>query len=120
MVDGLETTEPRRAKDLRQFGRRQTIWHAWVLVAGRPALACIVRNISPTGALLEFPDGAPVAPKFELIIDYMAFSSACEVRHRSHRSAGVYFPLHVLPTAEPDVTPTRVVVAEARRALLAE
>jgi hypothetical protein len=106
--------------DQRQFGRRQTVWHAWVLVAGRPPLACIVRNISQTGALLEFPDGAPVAGKFQLVIDYLAFSSDCEVRHRGQWSAGVYFPLQPPSIEELDVTPTREVVADVRRALSSE
>jgi hypothetical protein len=104
-------------KDQRQFGRRQTVWHAWVLVPGRPPLACIVRNISQTGALLEFPDGAPVTGKFQLKIDYVEFSSDCEVRHRGQWSAGVYFPLQTMSIENLAVTPTRDVVADVRRAL---
>jgi PilZ domain len=78
--------------DRRQFGRRSTVWHAWVVVAGRPRQACIVRNVSPTGALLEFPDAPPEAHEFRLLIDTLGFEARCDVRHRNRNLIGVFFP----------------------------
>ena len=40
----------------RAFGRRATHEHAIVRIPGRPALRCVIRNISDGGALLDFGD----------------------------------------------------------------
>jgi hypothetical protein len=120
MAESDKRIESMQREDQRQFGRRQTVWHAWVHVSGRPAQACIVRNISPSGALLEFPDGAPVAGKFQLVIDYVAFSSWCDVRHRAKWSAGVYFPSQEINEPQADTVPTKTVVADVRRVLITQ
>jgi hypothetical protein len=120
MAERVQRLGAQSHEDQRQFGRRQTVWHAWVLVNGRPAQACIVRNISPTGALLEFPDGAPVAEKFQLVIDYITFSSWCDVRHRAKWSAGVCFPIHEVSEPQIKCAATNAVVADVRKALIAQ
>jgi hypothetical protein len=82
----------------RQFGRRQTIWHAWVLMSGRPKQACIVRNFSIGGAQLEFLDVPPPVHSFKLKIEHVRFEGQCEVRHRNGKVVGVFFPeeLHTM------------------------
>jgi hypothetical protein len=75
----------------RQFGRRKTSLHGWIVPDGRPRIACVVRNVSEGGALLEFevPRGLPYW--FTLIIESKGFEARCEVRHQSERWMGVQF-----------------------------
>ena len=87
--------KPNNGHDKRQFGRRQTVWHAWAQMSGRPTLACVVRNFSAGGALLEFLDVPPPVHSFRLIIEHVGFESACDVRHRNGKTVGVYFPEEV-------------------------
>jgi hypothetical protein len=89
--------------DRRQFGRRNTLWHAWILVAGRPRQACMIRNVSQSGALLEFPDRPPEASEFTLIIDNPPFEARCDVRHRNRNLVGVFFPQTSAADAVPEV-----------------
>ena len=76
----------------RKFGRRNTLWHAWVIVPGCPRQACLVRNFSVAGALIEFPDRPPEAYQFRLVIDEFKFETLCDVRHRRDNMVGVFFP----------------------------
>ena len=75
----------------RQFGRRKTLLHGWVVVEGRPKMACLVRNVSEGGALLEcdVPKGLPF--RFSLVIDCKGFQAWCEVRHQTDQWMGVRF-----------------------------
>ena len=75
----------------RQFGRRTTSLHAWIIVPGRPKLPCIVRNISVGGALLELDLPSWLPYNFRLLIDTSNFASDCEIRHHGPRSVGVRF-----------------------------
>lgn len=90
--------------DRRQFGRRQTLWHAWIKIAGRAREPCIVRNFSVTGALLEFAGAVPVVDRFRLIIDVHGFEADCYVRHRSRVAVGVYFD-DIGQAAQPSSSP---------------
>ena len=75
----------------REFGRRDAVIHAWAFTSGRSRLPCIIRNLSPGGALLEFPSGAPVAERFWLGSDADQRELRCLVRHRGPRALGVSF-----------------------------
>ena len=81
----------RTGAERRQFGRRWSHVHGWICIEGRPRLACIIRNFSEAGALLEFDNPSIVLRRFRLEIDATGFSTACEVRHHSARQAGVRF-----------------------------
>ena len=94
-----------KSNDRRQFGRRTTLWHAWIRIAGREPEPCIVRNFSVAGALLEFPGAVPVIGRFRLIIDIFSFEAECFVRHRGTRGLGVYFDDLSLPDAKSACTP---------------
>lgn len=88
----------------RRFGRRRTVWHAWIKVPGREKEPCVVRNFALEGALLTFPGQMPVAQRFRLIIDVVNFEAECFVRHRSGHGVGVYFDefaLSELPPGKP-------------------
>lgn len=89
----------------RNFGRRQTALHAWIKIAGRPPIACVVRNVSVNGALLEFdvPEWMPFA--FQLVIEATRFEVDCELRHKGHSGCGVIFVEH---KSEHEAVPRRV------------
>lgn len=75
----------------RQFGRRQTSSHGWVRVRGRPAIPCVVRNISEGGALLEFQTAEMLPYRFRIVIERESIDRECEVRHQTGTSVGVEF-----------------------------
>ena len=75
----------------REFGRRKTVIHAWAFPRGRARVPCIIRNISTTGALLEFAFGAPKAESFRLVVPSLQQEWTCDVRHRRPKLLGVYF-----------------------------
>lgn len=84
-------TQPKGFVERRQFGRRKTCLHAWISIEGRPRIACLVRNVSEGGALLEceVPKGLPF--RFRLIIDCKGFEAWCEQRHGGETWIGVQF-----------------------------
>ena len=84
------TTKPAPA-ERRQFGRRKTCLHGWVAFEGRPKFACLVRNVSEGGALLECPVPKLIPYRFRLIIDAKGFEATCEVRHQTDNWMGVRF-----------------------------
>jgi PilZ domain len=75
----------------RQFGRRQTSLHAWISVAGRPRLPCVVKDISVGGALIEFEKPSWLPFNFQLTIEATRFTTWCEVRHQGPNNCGVRF-----------------------------
>jgi hypothetical protein len=76
----------------RAFGRRRTHLHGFVHTSGRPAVPCIVRNISEGGALLEFDSDPFWLPSyFTLTIDSDKFAARCEIRRKTPHGAGVMF-----------------------------
>ena len=77
--------------DKRQFGRRQSGSHGWIKVRGRPALPCVVKNISQGGALLEFQAAEMLPYRFRLVIESEGIDSDCETRHQTGNHMGVEF-----------------------------
>lgn len=82
---------PRPFVERRQFGRRKTCLHGWVVVDGRPRRPCLVRNVSEGGALLEFEIPKVMPYRFTLIIDCKGFEAWCETRHTGETWMGVQF-----------------------------
>lgn len=78
----------------RQFGRRQTYIHAWVRVSGRPAISCIVRDLSQGGALLEFDEDVWLPYSFRVTSVDKQIDRVCEVRHETANRVGVEFVAH--------------------------
>jgi hypothetical protein len=100
----------------RKFGRRSALWHAWIAVNGRAREACIIRNISAAGALLEFPGVVPEATNFRLMVDEAGFEAICDVRHKRGRFVGVFFaqgPAIAMPHKGPTGTDVAFKVREA-------
>jgi hypothetical protein len=77
--------------EARQFGRRQTCWHAVISAPGRSSIACIVRNISEDGALLEVAQASWLPSRFRVIIEANKFEADCEIVHRTDNAVGVRF-----------------------------
>lgn len=75
----------------RTFGRVATRRHGWIVVPGRPRIACLVSDLSVNGAQLELPEATWVPLWFTLVIDTANFSSHCEVRHQRESRIGVRF-----------------------------
>ena len=75
----------------RLFGRRASTIEAHVLLRGRDAVPCTVRNYSETGALLEFGETPGATQLLRLIIQQPRLEIMCQVRHRSAHGVGVTF-----------------------------
>ena len=82
----LSSNEERRHKP-----RQRTLKSARIVLdAQGPVLDCIVRNLSPRGALLLVPSLA-VPDRFELIFSASHARHACKVAWRAHDRVGVVF-----------------------------
>lgn len=75
----------------RQFGRRTTSMHGVALIPGRPETRCLLRDISRSGARLEFPGAIWVPFRFELVVESHGVRVWCEVRHQFRTVVGVMF-----------------------------
>ena len=75
----------------RQFGRRNTCLHGWLIIEGRPRIACLVRNVSDGGALLECAVPKSIPFRFSLLIECKGFEAWCEARHHTEQWLGVRF-----------------------------
>ena len=80
-----------RINERRQFGRRSAVWHAWVERDGAQRLACVVRNVSAQGALLELAAPTWLPPYFDLVLELDQIRLTCEVRHKGIHGVGVMF-----------------------------
>jgi len=92
-------SKPGHPSDRRQFGRRQTNLHGWILIPGRPRLPCIVMDISVGGALIGLKTPPWLPYNFQLTIEATRFTSWCEVKHQRSDAIGVRF-LNALETAK--------------------
>ena len=58
---------------------------------GRPAIPCVVKNISNGGALLEFETAEMLPFRFRIQIESEGIDCDCETRHQDGRFMGVQF-----------------------------
>ena len=65
--------------------------HAVCYFPGRAPAHCMVRNLSPIGALLEFNERLKVPFNFRLKIESKQLDIACRVRHQGEHGVGVTF-----------------------------
>ena len=77
--------------DRRTSARAEASLKAHIKVLGQSRKACQVRNISSTGALIEFDAVIALPLVFRLDIDDDLFEAHCEVRHQDGRRFGVQF-----------------------------
>lgn len=77
--------------DRRQFGRRTTHTLGRIKLPGRPALSCLLKNISDGGALLVFDKPVWLPFAFLLMTEGDSRTFGCEVRHHYGVRVGVEF-----------------------------
>jgi hypothetical protein len=90
----------------RRFGRRATTIHAFIDVSGRPGVACVIRNLSEGGALIELFQTTELPPAVGLRLPNTKIMIDCEIVRSTGNKLGIKFkPQH------------GSIGAEARRAL---
>lgn len=60
-------------------------------IPGRPPAYCTVRDLSASGAFLEFDERCEPVHNFRLVIETKGIDALCEVRHTRSRGVGVMF-----------------------------
>lgn len=78
-------------KDPRARMRRRVLKAGRILFGGCVTLECTVRDISETGARLEFKDATQVPDTFELFVELDGLSADCAVAWRKANLVGVGF-----------------------------
>lgn len=81
----------RQGSERREFGRRPSRTDAYVVVDGRPAVSCVLLNISDTGAFLQVSDSFSPPAVFHLVLPNNRIDVSCQVRHRTQEGIGVKF-----------------------------
>jgi len=67
-----------------------------IMAPGRPAVPCVMRDVSDSGALLEVPHPEWLPRRFRLVIEAGDFQADCEIIRRTDCAVGVRF---AVPTA---------------------
>jgi len=80
-----------RPAERRQFGRRLIYTHALIHARGRPAVLCVMRDVSDGGALLEVAHPQWLPSRFRLVVEAAGFETDCEIVHREETAVGVRF-----------------------------
>jgi hypothetical protein len=79
------------AQHRRQFGRREISRPATATLANGLTAECRIINVSEGGALADFPGGLVPAKPFDLSIEGVSGTLACEPRHYRETAVGVRF-----------------------------
>lgn len=75
----------------RQDERRSTYKVGKVRYDGGGDLACVVQDMSATGAKVKLQGAYPLPPKVLLVIGEMGFKKICDVRWQDNDEAGLSF-----------------------------
>jgi PilZ domain len=75
----------------RRFGRRDVRKFGWVVIPGRPRIACVVQNLSKGGAFLSFAPPKWLPFRFDLVSEDDGGAITCELRHCRLDGVGVDF-----------------------------
>lgn len=78
-------------RDRRKHPRRKGFWRAIAAMPGRPPVHCVIRDISISGAFVEFPTPMAVPNRFKLFIEAHDREYQCDVRHAEGSGVGVFF-----------------------------
>ena len=87
-------TIPRLAQlpsERRSYQRLDVDYLAVARLADGTSISCRVKNISPMGALLEFPEARIMPANFRITIPSELFTAECEFRHQTGKYVGVLF-----------------------------
>ena len=85
----MEPLEP--GGNRRQQERRRLPQYAFVKIPNRKLMSCVVGNLSPSGAFLEFEREQPLESSFQLITNTERGTLDCEVVRRNTFGIGVRF-----------------------------
>jgi hypothetical protein len=91
MTAAAKHSEPVHSIDRRGAVRKEVHIPAKVGFRDLAPIACMVRNVSAMGALIEFDSDVVLPQTFRIIVESKMFWADCEVRHQKGRSAGVMF-----------------------------
>jgi hypothetical protein len=91
MNAAVQKSNPVDAVERRTAVRRDVTIPAKIGFRDITPIPCMVKNVSPMGALIEFKDDILLPHKFRIVVDSMTFWADCEVRHHKGRYAGVMF-----------------------------
>ena len=72
-----------------QFGRRNLFFHGKIEAYGCPAMACVVRDLTPTGATLVVASSLPA--HFRLVVEAKGFEGECRIVTQTDRTVEVCF-----------------------------
>ena len=86
-----QTTTQAQPQERRNAPRRDVRLSAKAGIRYGAPVTCVVLNISPMGALIEFSEAVTIPKHFRIAIDSVMFSADCELRHHTGRTAGVMF-----------------------------
>lgn len=75
----------------RKFGRKDTSIEALAQAPGRPAVRCMIRNISQMGALVEFAAPFTCRTGFRLYVEGNRLDAQCQIRRQDGGAFGVEF-----------------------------
>jgi hypothetical protein len=76
----------------KEEARRRTLKGAKIIFNNRQStIACVARNLTETGARLEFPNTLGVPDSFTLVSDDGAIRHECTVKWRKENALGVEF-----------------------------
>ena len=87
-------TKPFVGVERRAFGRRETQEHAIVRISGRPAVRCVVLNISDGGALLDFGQTVWLPLQFRITLEGSKREEVCDLKRQNGSRVGVSFVVH--------------------------
>ena len=75
----------------RRNPRQRVFKGGLIYYASAPAIDCLVRNVSPLGACLEFDGAVTVPDHFTLLIKPERLEWSCQIEWRSVKRIGVRF-----------------------------
>ena len=82
----VDRVEGRKERRMRTLKGAQIVFNG-----GRSVFDCTVRNLSPSGAMLEIPSMLGIPPKFEIVMEHATARRPCTVRWHTDRLIGVHF-----------------------------
>jgi len=78
-------------QERRRFPRAKCFKGARILAPGQPVVACIVRNVGPEGAKIQFSGIVGLPHTFDLCLDNGRRLRNCRVMWRTSNDAGIWF-----------------------------
>lgn len=81
-----DVAERRSERRMRTLKRAKIVFNL-----GHSVFDCTLRNLSPSGALIEVPSMVGIPTRFAIVVDQGAARHECAVRWHTDRMMGVHF-----------------------------